>query len=155
MMMMMCQHLIQRGRFLSRMSLLSLLLHLLHLMCHQSLQWLQLHLQSLRLTDHLYRGALNALTFSLVPLLFLHLLLLLELPCTLLSLLQALHIILPHQNLRIHLLSLAFIAQLILMLASSLGGGGSSSHPLLKAMMRMMRAVEGLSLCAEIVEGAN
>ena len=106
-------------------------------MRHQSLQWLQLHLQSLRLTDHLYRGALNALTFSLVPLLFLRLLLLLELLRTLLSLLQALHIILLHQNLRIHLLSLPFVAQLVQMLESSLGSGGSSSHPLLllKAMM--------------------
>ena len=37
-MMMMCQHLIQRGRFLTRMSLLSLLLHQLHLMHLQNLQ---------------------------------------------------------------------------------------------------------------------
>ena len=70
----------------------------------------------------------------------LHLLLLLELPRTLLSLLQVLHIILLHQNLRIHLLSLPFVTQLVPMLESSLGSGGSSSHPLLllKAMMRMM-----------------
>ena len=35
-----------------------------NIMCFQSLQWLQLHLQSLRLTDHLYRGTLNHLVSS-------------------------------------------------------------------------------------------